>query len=381
MNEATLKLIQLIHQSPIRGVFAVTGGGASTIASLLAVHGASRTVLEAIVPYAEDALTQFLGTRPEPFCSSTCAAMIARRAWERATHLTNERPVVGVGCTASLATDRPKKGDHRAFIGIHTDDGARTVSIRFVKDARKRAEEESFVEALILNELAEIAKIPQRLNVPLLSWEKVEREVVASPTGWSSLLIGAQPWLCQEPDGRLRSDGVLPAALLPGSFHPLHAGHRQLAEIAERRLKRPVAFELSITNVDKPGLEAEPLRMRMHQFVELAPLWMSRAPTFVEKAKLFPGVLFVVGADTAIRIVDAKYYGDNVSKRDEAMGFLSQQGCRFLVAGRQDPKTGQFIAGGAITIPEVARDLFEFLREDEFRIDLSSTKLRNPNAG
>ena len=79
--------IQRLHDSGWGLVMAVTGGGASLAGWLLAVPGASRTVLEVIVPYHEDSLTQFLGHRPESFCSVGTSQALARRALERARWL------------------------------------------------------------------------------------------------------------------------------------------------------------------------------------------------------------------------------------------------------------------------------------------------------
>src|SRR5207245_1528756 len=113
MDLATRRLIEAIHQSPLQAVVTVTGGGAGAVADLLAVPGASRTVLAAVIPYHEDALCDFLGYRPDSFCSEPTAQAMALRAYERARDLASGHPVCGVGCTASLATDRPKQGEHR----------------------------------------------------------------------------------------------------------------------------------------------------------------------------------------------------------------------------------------------------------------------------
>lgn len=36
-----------------------------------------------------------------------------------------------------------------------------------------------------------------------------------------------------------------------------------------------------------------------------------QAPLFTDKATLFPGATFVVGYDTAVRLVDEKYYSSH----------------------------------------------------------------------
>jgi hypothetical protein len=70
-----------------------------------------------------------------------------------------------------------------------------------------------------------------------------------------------------------------------------------------------LAFEISVTNVDKPPLAGETVRHRLAQFAWKSPVELTRAPTFVEKSRLFPGTTFVVGADTAERLFGAQYYG------------------------------------------------------------------------
>src|SRR5690242_20225890 len=110
------------------------------------------------------------------------------------------------------------------------------------------------------------------------------------------------------PDGTFRPLTATPPVLFPGSFNPLHDGHRTLAALAGERLGGVGAFELSIANVDKPDLPDDEVRRRLEQFRGRAAVVVTRAPTFVQKAELFPGATFVLGADTAARVVQPRYY-------------------------------------------------------------------------
>jgi hypothetical protein len=193
-------------------------------------------------------------------------------------------------------------------------------------------------------------------------------------------LLERSPWVRWEPDGTIRVGGPRPAVLLPGSFNPLHQGHTTLAHIAAERLGAPVAFELSIANVDKPELAADEVRRRLEQFREQHAVYVSRAATFRAKAALFPGCVFVVGADTAARLVHPRYYGNDPAEMIRALDEIAGFGCRFFVGGRLDA-AGRFVDIGGVMIPTGYRDMFQGLGEREFRVDVSSTELRQRGPG
>lgn len=188
-------------------------------------------------------------------------------------------------------------------------------------------------------------------------------------------LLDSHPAVCIDPGGTVRADGPRPGAVLPGSFNPLHHGHTALAAAAATRLGVPVAFELSVANVDKPELSADEVARRVGQFAGLAAVWVTRAATFAAKAALFPGAVFVLGYDTAVRLLDPKYYAGKPEWRDAALRGLHARGVRLVVGGRVD-------AGGVFRTWEAAEPaaelpgLFISLEEKDFRADVSSTQIR-----
>src|SRR5574340_979811 len=150
MEASVVELIRQIHASPGRFVVAVAGGGSRAIAELLEVPGASRTLLEAVVPYCEPAMIAWLGARPDQCCSLATARAMAMAAFRRAWQYDAASTPAGIACTAALATDRPRRGAHRAHLALQTAAMAATWSLRLEKGPRTRAEEEAIVAHLLL---------------------------------------------------------------------------------------------------------------------------------------------------------------------------------------------------------------------------------------
>jgi hypothetical protein len=86
-------------------------------------------------------------------------------------------------------------------------------------------------------------------------------------------------------------------------------------------------------------------------------------------------VTFVVGADTALRIVLPRYYEDDEARMHAALARMKELECRFLVACRVDAR-GQCLRGSDLPIPSSFRDRFEEVPPEQFRSDISSTELR-----
>jgi len=386
---------------------------------LLSVPGASRTVLECRVPYSTTALNDILNSNNGISCSSapiqsaasvSTAEALAQAAYRQAATLSPfGTPIIGAAATCALATDRDRRGDHRAFVSIHTGSTTRTYTLQLVKGSRSRLEEDSLASKLILDAIAATVGATDLTVEAKFAAEGLlgPGDVLeAAPAGDPSFSDRAH-LLQNMINGKYRtlefsgSGGMAivnaprPGRIyLPGSFNPLHAGHQDLLSAACRVAgvaPSHGAFELAISNADKGLLSLPEIERRVAQFIAAQlPVVVTQAPLFTQKADLFPKSKFVVGYDTAARLVQEKYYGSETAMLLQ-FAKLAHQGCGFLVAGRKEGGTGvdklrataRFLSLSELAIPEVLQrgSLFEEIPESEFRMDISSTELRERGQG
>jgi hypothetical protein len=375
-----ISLIEKAHATPHKAVIVVAGAGTQALAWLLGVPGASRTVLETLVPYGRLSMIDFLGHEPAQFVSPQTARDMAKAAYRRGMSLReDDSPVVGLACTATIATDRPKRGEHRCSIAAWDEAGVTQYDLILDKGKRDRAGEEEVVSRLVIHALAHSFGIEPQFSLELTEAERPEVQTLSHPHAIQRLLLGEANSVTVYPDGRMAVDEPLQGAILPGSFSPLHHGHEQLARVASEMLGTEVIYELSVLNVDKPPLKEAEVRRRVAQFVGKARVVLTRAETFYKKAKLFPGAAFVIGWDTALRLVEPRYYGGEESAMLTALAEMWAAGSRFLVAGRE--QNGSFCTLADVPVPPGFRYLFQEIPESRFRADISSTVLRAGGRG
>jgi len=95
-------------------------------------------------------------------------------------------------------------------------------------------------------------------------------------------------------------------------------------------------FEISAINADKPPLSIAEIKRRVEQFRKTGKnVIISNQPYFYKKAELFPGSAFIIGADTAARFVNPKYYGGDYNRMLEILLECKSTGTTFLVGGRE----------------------------------------------
>ena len=366
-----MSTIQALHDSHWRGVFHITGGGASLLSELLAVPGASRTLLDASIPYAGQALTDLLGTPPEQAASQATARALAMAAYQRAVGF-GGTDHFGFGCTASLVTDRTKRGQTRAHWAIQTVSATHDYYLELDAANSRGDQETALRESLIASLGAALlgddnAGLQGSVGRAISQWQPL---LDATPYRWCSSQSSGQG----SSQSHSQRNGSL---ILPGSFNPVHDGHYQMLAVAEQITGKIGAFELTLRNADKPDLDYLSVQERLANMTDRH-VWLTNQANFAAKAELFPGATFVLGTDTMARIGEVRFYQNSTDRLTAAIERLQALDIHFLVLGRAQGE--DFVSLDDLTLPSALRALCEGVPESTYRNDVSSTRIRAERA-
>jgi len=359
------KLIQKIHESKYRITFVSSGGGTNAISSLLKVPGASNTVLESYIPYSKKSMDLFLNRKPDHYCSLNTSLSMAANAYKKCMQIDPEfkkKYLIGISVTASLATTYTKIGNHKFYISVQTESFTKSIECLLIKGSRSREEEEQLITEYVLSLVAECCGIeknmPHHDEIPVIHTIKAEKS-------WKKLLNNDVNFIS--------SDRSTPELIFPGSFNPLHDGHLRMRELAEKKTGMRATFEICARNADKPPLTFHEIKRTLDQFTDNDSWVMTSAGRFSEKAEMFPNSVFIIGADTLMRVFDEKFYSNKKDMLDHIDRF-NDHNINFLVFGRKVNK--KFISLRDIVIPENIKSRCTGFEEGSFRDDISSTELR-----
>lgn len=354
------------------------GAGPRLLASIWDNPGASDYLVGFFIPYATTQLDSFLGHPPEnSYCSKEVAFDLAMASFIRAAeHRVIERlsgGPIGVGVTASVASAKMPKGEQRAHIVMITHDRVRHLEIDFEKAIGKgaRIAQDEAIAGVVNREMELLLSITTN-EIPgedaQFALERFYRYPVFETNG------------TRHP--KSNSEGGL---YLPATLNPIHDGHRTMCQVAEAHLHpngaghRCARYLVSSTSPHKGTLSVQEMLLKAGML--RAERWRDQSrmveftrdePLFIDKARKRPGSLFLIGADTMIRMLEPGW-GPDVA---EMLGEMKQLGVSFLVMGRQIEE--KYVTCRDVDVPSPYGSLFQPL---EGRVDVSSTEIRTREIG
>jgi len=331
------KYIKELQKCGKKFFIAATGGGTSFIGEFLKIPGGSQCIVGGYVPYAIEATNNFVSGKLDKYADANAARRLAVASYEHALKI-NVSPVyntVGIGIACSLVKENEREGrEHHINIAVHTFNETFGVSVVLKKSKLNREKEENLVNDLTLYTLANrFCKNIDREWEVIHQMIYLDNDAEVNTFGEYSRMIDCDLY-CNAIDYINKNDTIV---IYPGSFFPLHEGHREIYHLAHKITQLPVFYELSVTNSYKPSMDYVDLENRYKQFNNIG--WrnaviLTKAPRFVDKVTLFKKhfnpkeIIIVVGADTWERVYDAAAHKNGDIK------FFEDNNVKFLVFGR-----------------------------------------------
>ncbi len=331
---------------------ACTGGGAGAQQMIWRAPGCSEYFAGAVFPYGEDQIDDFLGFRPERFCSEDTAIDLAMAAYMRAWNGTGA--AYGVGLTAVTASSREHRGGNRAHAAMVSHEGALVATLDLGNNVGSalRLEDGALCDQLALGllDMAPLSNGPKVTNV----------------TELARLRLLARPYFAET--GRRTGGAPDGLALYPGAFNPPHNGHLEIADKCDGAV-----FSITADPPHKPRLELHELLQRAKLLKGSRLLLSEGDALYIDKARRHPGRQIVIGADALVRMLDPKW-GPEVTPMLEEFERLA---ITFLVFGRSVNGEWMPPSKAKFKTPPRFTNLFQCMPG---RWDLSSTELREAAA-
>jgi len=374
------------NHSNTRIAIAVTGGGTGVIGEMLRYGGSSATFVYGHVPYAPEQTIKYIGSVPDKICSPETARMMAAKAFHDINDSKENDKInpVGIGATSSLGKLGPEREgrEHKICIAVQTREQIVNWTIN-LKKPRSREEEELLTEEFIIKAFGTtFLGFPEQEKMEIDLDESETLEILRTEGDQlETIFHGSQNSLCFCDNKYQEKNPRSVNLVFSAAFNPVHDAHLLIAKIASEMIGYKCDFEMSIVTPHKPPLTYTDIQKRVEYFENFEyyrenknNIWLTRMPTFLEKARFFAPVTFAVGTDTVDRICDPKYYDNSETKMLEALKEMAEKQVKFICFAREvDGKIKKAISDN---VPQEFKDIAIPVDHKIFASGLSSREIR-----
>lgn len=299
-----------------------TGAGAGIQHQLWEIPGSSAYLSGCSFPYTGEEQEDLLGFMPEHFVSPEAAVDLASAAYMKAYKFGGKK-AVGVGLTASVASEKEHRGDHRVDICIMTDDKVHLfhkILEKGVGEVKRRDDGKTcdMMAFLMLLESIGVMETDSVLRFSTDATELAKARFFMHP-----FFAASGKRLDTLPKGKY--------ALMSGAFNPPHEGHFGVADAAMEQYNHRAVFEVTADPPHKDALSVQTLLQRAKLLQGRDRLFTTQLPFYIDKARKYPGRPLIVGADAMVRMLDPKW-GLDIG---EMLAGFYDLGTKLYVSGRE----------------------------------------------
>jgi hypothetical protein len=346
MDEA--EFVREIHQLAATrhlGVYVIaTGAGAGIQKWLWEVPGSSSFLVGAQFPYATRETDELLTFKPEAgYASDETALDLAMVAYQHAFAVdTPEIEPVGLGLTASVASVRAHRSEHRVHVACMTRHVtlARTFVLPKGAGVDARLHDGAQADRLAMR-MIKAALDYQPGVLPAIQTEWVRECAVADEQAKARFFL--RPVFDR---GRRKAlaevNGFGKRPLFPGAFNPVHKGHEEMADLITQSGHGEPVFTVCASAPNKLPVSVQDMLERAKGMRHRSALFTDGDPMYIDKARRFPGRGLVIGADAFARLFEPKWGLDTTAVLTE----MQHLGTTLLVFDR--PVDGQILTAKAV---------------------------------
>lgn len=309
--ERLFRTTQYLRDTSTRIFVTSTGAGAGVQKLLWDVPGISSVLVGCHFPYATEATEAFLGFKPEKFCSAETAIDLAHSSYMQAWVPGSD--AIGVGLTASVASTKAHRGDHRVYVATVSSKNTWVTGVTLPKGLGERREQ----DGRIADYLAMACLFRAVGFNPEDAWHAlydaaggednftIVEDMIADELSFTQFF--KHPFFGEHGDRASAPEPGQALDLFPGAFNPPHEGHFGIAQTAARAFPSNPIFEVTVDSPHKPRLTVADMLQRAKLLRGKNRLFTTGAALFIEKAKRYPGSNLVVGIDALVRIFDKRW--------------------------------------------------------------------------